>query len=95
MVQLRKLIKKGVVIEDLWEFGFEGEEEFDGDGDDGEFYFKLYLNGEYVGDTEINNVNGDIEIVCYDKVSHDKVIAIVGEAVTVWAWYDNIATNNN
>ena len=94
MVQLRELKKKGIESsEEVLQMGFEGKPAVDPQNE--EFYFKLYLNGEYVGDTELNETNGDIEIVCYNKVSYDKVMEIVGERVTVWAWFDNVFTNNN
>ena len=93
MTRLSKLEKTGVCEEDLWEFGFEGQKLVD--PDEGEDYYQLWLNGEIVGYTDLNGENGDIEIICESKVDYDKVIKVVGEAVTVWAWYNNVVTNNN
>ena len=92
-MRLKKLIRTGACIEDLWEFGFEGKKEFD--TEENVIYYKLYLNGEEVGYTEINEVNGDVEIICESKEGHDKVKEVVGEVITVWAWYNNAFTNNN
>ena len=77
--------KTGACEEDLWEFGFRGIRTYDPEED--ENYYKLFLDGEEVGWTEINEANGDLEIVCNTKVKYDKVIKVVGKAIYVWKNY--------
>ena len=89
MTSLNKLKKTGACEEDLWKLGFRGVKRFDPVE---EVYFILFLKGEEVGYTELNRKNGDIEIICESKVNYNKVI---GEKVTVWAWYNNVCTNLN
>ena len=84
-MEFSKIEKTGACESDLWKFGFEGEMTYDPDED--ENYYKLFLNGEEVGYTEINEVNGDIEIICESRMNYNKVIKVVGKKVTVWAWY--------
>jgi len=90
-MQLTKLIKTGTMIEDLWDLGFAGEKDID--LEDGEEYYNLFLDGEEVGYTEINETNGDVEIICESRPDYQKVIEKTGKDVTVWAWYNNIFTN--
>jgi hypothetical protein len=78
---------------DLFRVGFDCERWLDPQNN--ELYYKLFIDGEYVGDSELNEFNGDIEIVCYNKVSYDKVVNLVGNQFTIWAWFDNVCTNNN
>ena len=92
-MKLSKIEKTGACESDLWKFGFEGKQVYD--PDEGENYYRLFLNGEEVGWTEINEEIGDLEIVCDTKEKYDKVVKIVGKRITVWAWYNNIFTNNN
>jgi len=84
-MEFSKLKKTGACESDLWEFGFEGKKVYDPDED--ENYYKLFLNGEEVGYTEIHEVTGDIEIICDHEEKYDEVVKIVGDKVIVWAWY--------
>ena len=93
MTRFNQIKSTGATEKDLWKLGFRGIKTYDPEED--ENYYKLFLNGKEVGFTEINEENGDIEIICESKVNYDKVIEIVGEKVTVWAWYNNVCTNLN
>lgn len=93
MTYLKNLEKTGATDEMILGFGFDGVKRFDPVEE--EVYYELYLDGEFVGYTELNRGNGDIEIICETREGFLKVSELVGEKVTVWAWYDNVVTNSN
>ena len=84
-MKLSKLNKTGATMDDLWKYGFDGETAYD--EEEGELYFDLLLGGQVVGFTQINEENGDVEIICENRINYKKVIELVGDKVTVWAWY--------